>query len=268
MLWRDMLGIGETTGQLPEVLHRLSDYYKFQHELGRTFLGLIAWPMIQLGAAIMIIGLLILVLGMIGGEVDPLGWGLTGVRGVIIYFGIVATILSVIAAGVVAVRRGALWFAPMQRFVTSLYGIGTAVQKICLARVAWALHLMLNVEMDLRQLVPSAIRASGNAFYTQHTDRMVADIAAGRSMYETFLRTHAYPPMFLDALQVAEESGQISESMSRLATAYEQEARDALVTLATIASFAVWLSVVAIIVFMIFRLFYFYLNAINDAANF
>ncbi len=267
-LWRDMLGIGEKTGQLPEVLHRLSGHYQFQYELGRTFLGLIAWPVIQLGLAILIVGLLIVILGLIGGKVDPLGWGLIGFQGAAIYFSIVGVIGAALLAIVLAIRRGAIWIEPIQKLVTSTKWLGTAIQNVCLAKIAWALHLTLNVEMDLRQLVPLVLRASGNAYYTQHTDQMVADITVGRSLYETFLRTHAFPPTFLDALQVAEESGQISESMARLTSAYEQEARSGMQTIAHIASFAVWACVTAIIVFMIFRLFFFYLNTLNAALDF
>jgi type IV pilus assembly protein PilC len=269
-LWRDMLGIGEQTGQLPEVLHRLSRHYQLQHQLKQTFIGLIAWPAIQLGLAIVIIGLLIWVLGFIGnGQIDPLGFGLIGTRGLVIYVLIVGSCVAGATALYAAATRGALWLPPVQIAVTSLFGIGDAIQKICLARIAWALHLTLNVEMDLRQLIPLVLRASGNAYYTQHTQTMVADIASGRSMYETFLRAHAFPPQFLDALQVAEESGQINESMARLAKVYEQEAESAMKTLANIAGTIVWLAVASVLVFFIFRLFtQAYLKPMQDALDF
>ncbi len=271
-LFLEMVGVGERTGQTAEVLQKLAHHYQVRHNLGRTFLGLLAWPLLQLGAALVVIGLLIWILGALGATdlngnpIDPLGVGLVGTRGLIIYVNLIIAIGLVIAVLVAAMRRGVFWLAPLQRFVTRLPGIGAAVQKICLARVSWTLHLLLNVEMDLRQLVPLVLRSTGNDYYIQHTEQMVRDVAAGQPLHLTFANSGAFPPAFLDALAVAEESGQISESMARLTKQYEAEAESAMQWIAVAAGIGVWLLVAAMIIAMIFRLFVvFYLGPIQDA---
>ena len=67
------------------------------------------------------------------------------------------------------------------------------------------------------------------------------------------------------ALQVAEESGRVVESMDRLSRRYEEEAELALRTLTVVAGFLVWALVAAIIIWMIFRLAGFYIGTINEA---
>ena len=57
--------MGEATGRVDEILLRLADHYDHQLQLRRTFMGMILFPMIQLAAGIVIVGLLILILGMI-----------------------------------------------------------------------------------------------------------------------------------------------------------------------------------------------------------
>ena len=271
-LFLEMVNVGERTGQTSEVLHKLSHHYQVRHDLSRTFLGLLAWPLLQLFAAVVVVGLLIWILGAIGATdldgnpIDPLGLGLIGTKGVIIYTAIITAIVVVIATLVAAIRRGVFWLAPLQRVVTRLPGIGTAIQKICLARISWTLHLLLNVEMDLRQLVPLVLRSTGNDFYIRHTNQMVSDVASGQPLHLAFANSLAFPPDFLDALAVAEESGQISESMARLTKQYEAEAESAMQWIAVAAGIVVWLLVAAIIIVMIFRLFMvFYLGPINDA---
>ncbi|MGI9456651.1 MAG: type II secretion system F family protein [Aeoliella sp.] len=271
-LFREMVDVGERTGQIAEVLHKLADHYQGRHQLKRTFLMLLAWPLIQLTAAVLIIGLLIWILGALGASdmdgkpMDVLGFGLVGSSGVALYAAIVTACLFAVAALVIAFQRGAFWLRPVQRWLTSLPGVGNAIQKICLARISWTLHLLLNVEMDLRQMVPLVLRSTGNDFYIRHTEQMVADVASGQPLYVAFGNTVAFPPAFLDALAVAEESGQISESMARLTKQYEAEAESAMTWLAMIAGVAVWLLVAAMIIFMIFRLFTaLYLKPIQDA---
>ena len=80
-----MVGVGEQTGHLGEVFGRLAEHYQAQVKLRRTFLSAIAWPMFQLLAALVVVGLLILVMGIIGNmngvPIDMLGLGLVGNRG-------------------------------------------------------------------------------------------------------------------------------------------------------------------------------------------
>ena len=79
--------------------------------------------------------------------------------------------------------------------------------------------------------------------------------------------TGAFPQQFIDALQVAEESGETVESMGRLSDRYREESQAALRVLTTIAGVAVWVIVATLIIVLIFRLAGFYLGTINDALN-
>jgi type IV pilus assembly protein PilC len=270
-LFLELVEVGEQTGSTAEVFHRLSSHYEQQHRLKRNFLAQIAWPMIQLAAAVVVIGILIYIMGMLpkagGKQTDILGWGLVGVPGVIVYASVIVAILAVVAVIVYAIRRGKVWTRPLQHALIRLPGIGPCIEKLCLARLAWSLHLTLNVEMDLRRLVPLALRSTGNDYYTRHADQIVADVGSGMPLHDAFARTGAFPVQFLDPLAVAEESGQIVESMARLSRQYEEEAERATKTLAVLAGFAVWAIVAAVIVAMIFKLFGFYVGQINEAAK-
>jgi type II secretory pathway component PulF len=272
-LFLEMVGVGERTGQTSEVLNKLEHHYRVRHELTRGFALLLAWPMIQLTMGLFVVGLLIWIFGALdvkdlnGKPVDPLGLGLKGTSGLITYVLMIGTCVAAIVGFVVAMRRGALWMKPVQLFFTKLPGVGAAIQKICLSRIAWTLHLLLNVEMDVRQMIPLVLKSTGNAFYTQHQQQMVADVSAGQPLYLAFANSGAFPPPFLDALAVAEESGQISESMARLTTQYEGEAETAMRWIAGAVGLAIWLGVGALLILFIFRLAGFYLGTIQQAID-
>ena len=91
-LFIDLVHVGEQTGNLPEVFHALSRYYHSRIRQVREFREGIAWPAIQLVAAICIIGLLIFILGLLppqqdGKPFDVTGIGLYGSTGALIWFG-------------------------------------------------------------------------------------------------------------------------------------------------------------------------------------
>jgi type II secretory pathway component PulF len=268
-LFLEMVHVGEETGTLSRVLRRLESHFRHQIQAQRIFLGAVAWPLIELAFAIFVIGVLIYILGVIptrGGQViDPLGWGLIGTRGLVIYANFIIAIGLCIAGLVVAMKRGMLWTRPLQHALMRLPGIGAALQKIALARLTWALHLALNVEMDMRRLVPLVLRATGNDYYIRHTGQVVADVAAGHPLHVALGRSGAFPGHFLDALAVAEESGRTVESMERLSQRYEEEAQTAIKALAVILGIVVAALVMGVIVYMIFRLAGFYVGTINEA---
>ncbi len=271
-LFVEMTHVGEQTGTLGRVMRRLEAHYRRQVQAQRLFLGAIAWPLFELAAAVFIVGILIWILGVIaqrnnGQPIDILGLGLVGTRGLIIYINFVIAVGLCVAGLVVAIRAGALWTRPLQRAVMRLPVIGNALERIALARLAWALHLMLNVEMDLRRLVPLALRTTGNDHYICHSDQIVADIARGDPLHLAFARTRAFPAEFIDALTVAEESGRTVESMERLSNRYEEEAELAIRTLAVAFGWLIGFCVMALIVLLIFRLASFYIGAINNAVN-
>lgn len=273
-LFREMTQVGEQTGSLAEVFHRLSDHYQQQFEMMRELRRRLAWPMMQLAAALVIIGLMMVVLSVLGlkrinGQpIDILGFGLTGMQSLAVYIQMILLAGLAIGLLIVAFRNEAFGSGFLQRLLMQIPSVGPAVQKICLARMTWAMHLTLNVEMDLRQLIPLVLRATGSEYYTRCSNQITSLVAAGNPMHEAFSAAGIFPHHFLESLQVAEESGQLVESMSRLSKQYQEEADSAIDTLSTVFSFAVWGLVMVIIGAMVIRLFkVVYVDAINDALN-
>lgn len=269
-LMLEMVEVGEQTGTLSLVFDRLAEHYRRRHQRQRALLAAIAWPMFQLAAAIVVIGLVIWVLGIVaqrnnGQPIDILGLGLIGTRGLLIYVNFIVAAALCVAGVIFAVRRGMLWTRPLQQAMMRLPGLGPCLEKLALARLTWVLHLTLNVAMDLRRVVTLVLRATGNDYYVRHTDQAVALVGAGRPLYEALGRTGAFPQQFIDALEVAEESGQMVEATARLSRRYEEEADAALHALNVLGGFAVWALVAALIIFMIFRLAAFYIGAIQGA---
>ncbi len=268
-LFRELVAVGEETGRLGEVFGQLADHYQSRMELRRGFLSVVAWPLIQLALCLLIVGFLIWVMGFIqrfsGSDVDPLGFGLVGNSGLLVYCLVLTAIGLPLALLIYASRRGLVWTRPIQRSVLRLPVVGKALQTLALARMAWSLHLTMGTGMDVRRAMRLSLRSTNNARYTDRAEQIERDIENGQSIHAALANTEAFPLEFLDHLAVAEESGQLAESMDRLAQQYHEHARTALAALAKSGGLAIWLVIVTVIVFLIFRLAASYVGMINNA---
>lgn len=259
-LFRELADVGEHTGKLAEVLRRLAEHYEHQLRLRRIFMAAIAWPMLQLVAAVGVIGLLIFVMGFLppmadGKPFDLLGLGLYGGRGVVIYFLFVAAVVAGLALVVRAVRRGLAWTRPVQLLLMRIPWLGGSLQTLAMSKLAWSMYLTLDAGMDLLRAIPLCLRSMGNAHYSQHTAEILQSIRAGNEVTEAFADTRVFPREFLDSLEVGERAGRLPETMEILSREYQDRAQRALVALTTLAGFGVWVLVAGIIIMVIFRLF-------------
>ncbi len=264
-----LVDIGERTGKLESVFHRLADHYDHQVKVRRTFLQSIAWPGFQLGFAIMIIGLLIWIIGALlprdidGEPIDILGFGLYGNKGLLIYLFIVGSVGGVIALVIAGLAKD--WFGPKPLlFAMKIPVIGKCLETIAMSKLAWTLSLTQESGIDARRTMAMALRSTQSPHYTRFVERADKVILHGGEFHEALGKTGVIPDELLDTLAASEIAGTQAESMSRLSREYQQRAEGSMRLLAGLASGAVWLFVAALIIMMIFRLFLFYLGAITE----
>jgi len=252
-----LIEVGEKSGRLDDILRGLAEHYEQLLSLRRTFLVGIAWPAIQLFAAIGVVGLLIWVLGIVrsmaGTEVDPLGFGLVGTPGLLVYLGLVFTTLGGVAVLLMGLLRGAFGPAPL-RIAMRLPVLGNCLKTAALSRLAWTLGLTLDSGMTARRSMELALRSTENAYYTSRMKEVDDALLQGREFHESLRATGLFPDEFLQMLETAEISGTHGESLQRLADEYRQRAQTAAKALTVAASFAVWVLVAVVLIALIVRL--------------
>jgi len=266
-----MMEIGEHTGKLDAALFRLAQHYENQVRLQWQFGIGIIWPVIQLSAAVVIIGLLIWILGAIGGTqldgkpFDVTGLGLSGASGALIWFLSIALIGIAIGTVIFALLRG--WFGPRPvRLAMHLPIIGPCLRYLALSRLTWALGMALDSGMEARRSVELSILATQNPYYLSRTDRVMAVIAKNREFYEAFRDAEGFPDDFLLEMETAEISGTLSEALVRMSQSYDEKAKTALQVFTWACTIAIWLLMGIIMVTMIFRLaLMFIIKPLNDA---
>jgi type II secretory pathway component PulF len=269
-----MVEIGEHTGKLDVALEKLAEHYEHQAQLRRQFVFGIAWPSLQLLAAILVVCLLIYILDALGGtQLDGTPWdvtglGLRGTSGVIIFLLAVGTILGGLATLVLAVLKGWFGTGPI-RYAMKVPLIGPCLRHTAMSRLTWALGMALDAGMDAKRSVELSLIATQNPFYLSRAESVVGTIANNKEFYEAFRDAEGFPDDFLLELETAEIAGTLSESLVRMSQQYNERAKAALHIFTWACVITIWLAMGAIMVTLIFRLAYMVLiKPINDALKF
>lgn len=260
-LFLELVEIGEHTGRLSEVFDRVAGYYEFVQELRRTMFRSMIYPALQLLAALSVIGLLILILGLIpqaegpdAMKFDPTGLGLLGVEGFLKYIGGLAVLGTATGFVYLSVQRGWLRIDPIMGVIMRLPALGKFLENMALARLSWALGLGFDTGLDARRLVRLAMRSSGNPYYQSRSQEVEVSVARHGEFYEAFKQTGVFPTEFIEVLRTGEISGSIGTAMTRMTKEYEGRARLLGHSLAIVFGFFVGGLVAAIIIYFIFQI--------------
>lgn len=267
-----MISIGENTGSLPEILDGLADHYDNLVRLRRSFVGMIAMPVIQLVAAIFVIALMILVLGLIasaGGNkpFDVLGFGLYGPEGAIKFLTLAFGSIAGVWLLYYLISEGFHQKRVLDSLLMRIPVVGGCMRSFAIARFSWALGLTQHTGMSMLKSIEFSLRATGNGAFLGASDEIRYWIQQGDELTEALGTSGLFPEEFLQMLQVAEASGTIPETLQRLGPQFEDQARRSLSMLAMVLSWLVWLAVAGCIIFVIFRIAMWYVGMINDAIN-
>lgn len=262
-----LAAVGEETGNLPEVFHELERYFTFQRSVRRQFWRMISWPIIQFVLATLIIAAVIFVLGMFQSPFDPLGLGLTGAGGALVFLGIIwggiGATYGVYLLLTRVFRRG----PQVHRFLLRIPALGPCLQSLALQRLCLALRLTTDSGLSTQQAARLSLRATDNEAFADRTDDVIKAIDNGQELAVALAKTRMLPEDLLNVLATAEDTGQIPEMMQHQAEYYEEESQRRMKRLAAVAGTAVIVVVGGFIILAIFRMALTYFNMIGQAAR-
>jgi type IV pilus assembly protein PilC len=272
-LFLSLAVVGEQSGNMPEVFGELERYYLMQQSLKRMFLMQIAWPVVQFFLAVFVIAGLIFILGIIAEStnskaLDPLGLGLTGGKGALIFLCLVFGFLFVVAATYYVVTRHLKQKASIDRMVLSIPVFGPCFRALALSRFCLALKLTTETGMSITRAVKLAMTATGNAAYEAGQSHVRATLKAGDDLTKALWDRRLFPEDFQNIISVAEDSGRLHDVLEHQTEHYQDEARRRLFILTQVASWGVWLFVAILIIVAIFRIYYtVYLKQFDEFSN-
>jgi type II secretory pathway component PulF len=260
-----LVEIGEETGRLEVVLERMADYYKDLADRTDEFRGAIIWPVIQLVLGLIVVSVLIYVPSVVAPDeaeaADMLGIGLSGGRGLAIFWGIV---LAVVAAGTtiaVLLRNGRL------RFLGHLFAgtpvLGRALRAFDEATFVQSLALAVESGVDAWHAIGLSFRSAASPLFAARAQAAQDAIRQGRDMHVVLEEAGLFSRATIEAVQLGEESGRLAETLDKHAQYLRMQVRFAMAAITQLASSLVWIAVAALLILVIFRVFGRYLGTIS-----
>ncbi|MDR1958131.1 MAG: type II secretion system F family protein [Planctomycetaceae bacterium] len=253
-----MVGVGEESGRLPEMLTDLAGYYDMLSKMKHAFWRSVTWPLFQLGAALVFLGFLILFLGffnsMTGKEIDPLRLGLFGVRGLCVYLLILAVPAMVIFAVYrffrANITQGVRW---LQYKLDCIPRIQSYFRNAALARLTMSMNLTTRTGMDIRRSLKLSFEAAAFAPVTDKLPEVLKNLEQGQTLCQSVPVTEFFDQHFFLFLRAGEESGNLPAAMKKLSDDYFDRAKFDLKFLSVVAYFIVYGVVAMILICLIFR---------------
>jgi len=266
---RGMAVVADHTGRDAEVLRDLSAAVRRSLRIRRDLRAGLVKPALQLGAAVVAVGVLIVVSGGItdldGRPLDLVGLGLRGFAGLRTFVVVVA---AAVAAAVVAWPLAARNWADrgvVRRVAAVVPVLGPALEATEAAAWCRAAALAAGAGIDAGGLVRIASAAAPGMRI--ESDALEERLRAGADLAEALAAGGRLPRRVVDAVAVGELTGTTPETLDRLAAGLEEEARVGLATAVTWAGHLAWAAVALLITLVVLRFFSMYAGMIRAAAR-
>jgi type IV pilus assembly protein PilC len=272
-LFRDLVNVGEQTGAVPEVFSSLAKYYESRLKQVRDFRSAVAWPVMQLFMAVLIIGLLIYILGILPKKgdapaIDILGLGLVGPAGATFWF------LSCfgLAAGAFVfwtmLSRNVGSQMVLHPLLMQIPVIAGCMRAFAISRFSWCFALTQQAGMSIQPSLECSLKATANGAFISAEPYIWAELNQGESFADALASSRLFPTDYLQFVETAEQTGTVPEQMDRMSRIFEENANRAMQRLASICSTLVWLFVAGIIIYFIFRIVMLvYIGPLNEAVK-
>jgi type IV pilus assembly protein PilC len=131
-------------------------------------------------------------------------------------------------------KRSVKMQATMDRLLLKIPVFGDLLYKSAVARWTRTLSTMFAAGVPLVEALDSVGGASGNAVFSEATEKIQRDVSTGTALTTSMQATGIFPTMVLQMAAIGEESGSLDHMLAKSAEFYEDEVDEAVNALASL----------------------------------
>lgn len=255
-----MVESGELTGNLDNVLLRMSDHYTKENRIQSKIKGAMVYPAVLAVLALTVVTFLIVFImptfiGMFESSGVPLPTPtriLMGISSAIreFWYLFIAGI-----AGLIFVVRNIIKSKEGRRAFDSLKlklpVIKTSVAKIATSRFTRTLSTLLGSGIPILQALDAAALVTGNMVVIEGLAQVTEDIKKGERLSRLLSRVGVFPPMVISMVSIGEESGALEEMLEKTADYFDEELDAAIQKMITMLEPLMLLTMAVVIGFIV-----------------
>ena len=229
---------GEQTGNLPLVLHNLTESLKWQDELAAQTRKLATYPafLAVVVALVTLFMMLYLVPQMVAflknmGQELPLHTRLliaTSNFFVNYWYLVVGLPLALAAGSAAAVRSSAAARRRFDAIQLGLPWLGDIFQKIVLARFAGVFAMMYASGISVLDALRTTQGVVGNVVIREGLEKVEQMIGDGQNITVAFQNVGLFPPLVIRMLRVGENTGALDAALDNVSYFYNRDVRESI----------------------------------------
>ena len=241
-LYRTLVAAGESSGQLPRVLTKLSDYLEERQALRARLALSLVYPSIVLAVALFVVGaLLVYVLPQVVQVFQHAHQKLPILTRALIWLSgflqvawpaLVALAIAAAVALRVALKRPASR-AAIHRMLWRAFGIGRVLRHLDAARLAATLSILVGSRVPILQALDAGTGVMTLVPMREGLATAARGVREGMPLARALGATNAFPPVMVHLIASGETSGRLDEALERAA---RQQQNDIATRLAAFAA--------------------------------
>jgi type IV pilus assembly protein PilC len=204
-----LLDAGERSGRLEMCFKILANYYRERGKLLRQVLSSLAYPLLLIHLAVLIIPTSMLVALVWRGEVTPFIF-----QKLIIFIPLYALLFAI--AYIFQGERGENLRTTVENFCAAIPIFGSARRDLALARLSAALEALINAGAPVFEAWQLASRSSGSPALQRAVSAWRPRFEAGETPAELLRASKQFPEFFANLYHSGEISGKQDETLRRL----------------------------------------------------
>ncbi|MFA5348842.1 MAG: type II secretion system F family protein [Candidatus Paceibacterota bacterium] len=232
-LFCSMIKVGEQTGGLDNALEVLSFHLERTHKLRAKIKGALMYPIIVVGAMLLIGAvMLVKVVPQLSSALATLNVELPKLTKIVMGLGDFFAHKWYVLAGAMIIISVFLTFLSKKEkgkriihiVLLKIPFVKNLIKKINTAYASRTLGSLIKGGVPIVEALEISADSLGNYFYSQSLKFAAQEVKKGKKISESIEKfPHLYPPLFVQMIQVGEETGKTSDILSRLSDFLEEE---------------------------------------------
>ena len=259
-IYVNMVRSGESSGTLELVLERLADITEKHQALNNRIRSALTYPVLMFFLGVLVLYFLLsYVVPRITSIFSDMGQALpaptrfliavsellkSGWWVILIGIPIIVTVIGRLKKS----EKGKYWY---NRTKLTLPGVGTLTTKLAVARFARTLATLLENGVTLLKALDIVKNIVGNRLIADSIEYAAIEVEKGGSLGKSLETSRLFPHIFIQMIQVGEQSGELETLLHKIADIYENEVETTVVGLSALLEPVIILFMGVIVLFIV-----------------
>ena len=231
-VFRSLVAAGESSGNLDTMLLRVSILTRKQAQIRASILGAMMYPILLVGVALIVMGLLIgVVLPRFAGMFETLDTELPASTAVLMmisdfvrayWWGLIPGVIATITGICVWLQKPA-GKQLVGKIAIKLPQIGPIIKSFMTARITRLLGVLLDAKVPMIDAIKLTRESLGHDAYRELMDKAEDAVVRGEPISSAFLSNDLMLPSACEAMRNAEHSGQLADVLVHISDYLDED---------------------------------------------